>query len=87
MLPSTLAKVGRPLVQQTQRRTYVGWLKKNKFIEEWNGRREITEKTWRAKWSNLHMFALWGIGTPGAIYFWTRSEAMNKGDRRYADVL
>lgn len=69
------------------RRTYVGWLKKNKFVEEWNGRREITEKTWRAKWSNLHMFALYAVGVPGGIYWWTRSEMHNKGDRRYDNVL
>jgi len=56
-------------------------------VEEWNGRREITNDTWRAKWSNLHYFVLWGFGAPAGIYFLGRSEALNKGDRRYADVL
>jgi len=69
------------------RRTYVGWLKKNKFVEEWNGRREITEKTFKAKKSNFHLFLLWGFAAPYGVYTWARSEAMNKGDRRYADVL
>ena len=51
------------------RRHYAGWLKKNKFVEEWNGRREITEKSFEAKPSNFHMFVLWGFGAPAGVYF------------------
>ena len=65
----------------------MGWLKKNKYIEEWNGRREITNETWSLKPSNVHNFILWGVGVPAGIYWWSRSEALNKGDRRYADVI
>ncbi|CAB9529262.1 expressed unknown protein [Seminavis robusta] len=87
MIPSTLSKASRPLAIQAQRRHYVGWLKKNKFVEEWNGRREITEKTFKAKYANFHYFLFFGFGAPAGVYFWSRSEMHNKGDRRYQDVL
>lgn len=75
------------LLSLSFRRHYAGWLKKNKFVEEWNGRREITEKSFEAKPDNLHMFLLWGIGAPAGVYFWSRSELTAKGDRRYENVI
>jgi len=62
-------------------------VKKNKYLEEWNGQREITEKTFGLEFSDVPAFLLTIIIFPYAIYTWTRSELKNKGDRRYAEVL
>ncbi|GMI04376.1 hypothetical protein TrRE_jg13259 [Triparma retinervis] len=49
-------------------------VKKNFHVEEWNGKREITEKTFEFGPNNVP----WLIGTcvafPLFVYYWTRSE-------------
>jgi len=62
-------------------------VKKNKFVEEWNGKREITERTFAITSDNVHLLLIWVLAVPYGIYTWTRSEAVNKGDRRYENVF
>jgi hypothetical protein len=62
-------------------------VKKNKFVEEWNGRREITEKTFEAKPEIVLSILLYVVALPYGVYTLTRSEFQNKGDRRYKDCF
>ena len=62
-------------------------VKKNKFVEEWNGRREITEKSFEAKPGNVANLFFYVLVLPLGVYTLTRSEFQNKGDRRYKDCI
>lgn len=62
-------------------------VKKNKFVEEWNGKREITEKTFGIEFGDVPTFLFTIVIFPYAIYTWTRTEFLNKGDRRYKDLV
>ena len=62
-------------------------VKKNKFMEEWNGKREITEKTFKVGSEELPTFVITVLLIPYGIYTWTRSEFLNGTDRRYKDVV
>lgn len=62
-------------------------VQKNKYLEEWNGKREITEKTFSIEFGDVPTFIMTLIVIPYGIYTWTRSEFKNRGDRRYADVV
>lgn len=62
-------------------------VKKNKFMEEWNGKREITEKTFEVGSDNaVSIFIFLGL-VPYGIYTWSRSEFLNGTDRRYKDIV
>ena len=58
-------------------------VKKNKFVEEWNGRREITEQTFEVNPSNLPTILVMCLLIPYGIYSATRAELVKKGDPRY----
>lgn len=58
-------------------------VKKNKFVEEWNGRREITEQTFEVNPSNLPTILVMCLLIPYGIYSATRAELVRKGDPRY----
>jgi len=58
-------------------------VKKNKFVEEWNGRREITEQTFEVNPSNLPTILVMCVLIPYGIYSATRAELVKKGDPRY----
>ena len=60
---------------------------KNKYLEEWNGQREITEKTFGIEYGDVSTFIMMIVVIPYGIYTWTRSEFKNQGDRRYKDVF
>lgn len=62
-------------------------VQKNKFVEEWNGKREITEKTFGIEFGDVPTFVMTILVFPYTIYTWTRSEFHAKGDRRYQDVI
>ena len=62
-------------------------VKKNKFIEEWNGKREITEKTFAMDFGDVPTFLLMIVIFPYGVYTWTRSEFLNRGDPRFKDVF
>jgi hypothetical protein len=62
-------------------------VKKSKFVEEWNGRREITEKSFEATESMVAKVFFYVVVIPYGIYTLTRSEFQNKGDRRYKDCV
>ena len=62
-------------------------VQKNKFVEEWNGQREITEKTFSFEFADVPKFLLGLVLFPYGIYTWTRSEFISKGDRRYKDLV
>lgn len=56
-------------------------------MEEWNGKREITEKTFEVGPSNVGMLFLFLGVVPYGIYTWCRSEFLNGTDRRYKDIV
>lgn len=58
-------------------------VKKNKFVEEWNGRREITEKAFTVNKDNLPTLLFFCGAVPYALYALTRKELIIKGDPRY----
>ena len=62
-------------------------VKKNKFIEEWNGRREITEKSFTPRPAKMLSLFFYVFVLPYGVYTWTRSEFQSKGDRRYKDCF
>jgi hypothetical protein len=62
-------------------------VKKNKFMEEWNGQREITLKTFSFEFTDFPTFAIFIVLIPYGMYTWCRSELMNGTDRRYKEVF
>ena len=62
-------------------------VKKNKFVEEWNGRREITEKSWDATPETVLSVFFYVLVLPYGVYSLTRAEFQSKGDRRYKDCI
>lgn len=62
-------------------------VRKNKFIEEWNGQREITEKSFSIGPAEVPTFVIYLLLVPYGIYTWSRSEFLNRDDRRYHDVV
>ena len=62
------------------------WLTKNKYVEEWNGRREITEKAFNATGGNVANIVFYAAVLPLGVYWLGRSELEKQGDRRYKDM-
>lgn len=58
-------------------------VKKNKFVEEWNGRREITEQAFEVGPKNIVSILVCCLAIPYGIYTMTRNELMERGDPRY----
>lgn len=58
-------------------------VKKNKFVEEWNGRREITEQAFEVNPKNLPALLVFCVLIPYGIYSATRNELIRKGDPRH----
>lgn len=62
-------------------------VKKNIYMEEWNGKREITEKTFAVNFEDVPVLVIFLMFVPYGIYTWTRSELINSGDRRYQELV
>jgi hypothetical protein len=62
-------------------------VKKNIFIEEWNGKREITEKSFEMGYAQVPTFIIYCLVFPYGIYTLTRTEFLKGTDRRYKDVF
>lgn len=60
--------------------------KKNKFIEEWNGQREITHLTFSVGFADVPMLLMFGIVIPYGFYTMVRAEFLSGTDRRYKDI-
>jgi len=61
-------------------------VKKNKFIEEWNGRREITEKSFDATSKTVPWILTLCIAVPYGIYAIAKDELSKTGGRRYKEM-
>eukprot|EP00593_Proboscia_inermis_P004793 CAMPEP_0171322208 /NCGR_PEP_ID=MMETSP0816-20121228/114815_1 /TAXON_ID=420281 /ORGANISM="Proboscia inermis, Strain CCAP1064/1" /LENGTH=68 /DNA_ID=CAMNT_0011820625 /DNA_START=675 /DNA_END=881 /DNA_ORIENTATION=- len=59
---------------------------KNKYVEEWTGRREITEKAFQVDSSNIKELILMCIIIPVGIFQSVKSELKKTGGRHY-DVM
>ena len=59
---------------------------KNKFVEEWNGRREITEMGFNVDGKIAFKIVLGTVLIPYGIYTLVRNEAIQTGDRRYQNI-
>lgn len=62
-------------------------VKKNKFIEEWNGRREITEKSFNASGKTVPWIITLCIVLPYGVYSVVRDELTKTGGRRYKEMV
>ena len=62
-------------------------VKKNKFVEEWNGKREITEKSFQLDFNKVPTLVMYLMIVPFGIYSWSRAELKSRGDRRYKDMI
>jgi len=62
-------------------------VKKNYYIEEWNGRREITEKSFRPTGKTVPWIVLLGVIFPYGFYAITKDELSKTGGRRYKDMV
>ena len=60
--------------------------KKNKYMEEWNGRREITTESFEMNFKDVSKFIVWIVLFPYGIYTAVRTEFILSGARRYKDV-
>ena len=60
---------------------------KNKFVEEWTGRREITEQAFTVNSSNIVSILVFVIGFPVGVYYATKTELRHTGGRRYNNVF
>lgn len=56
--------------------------KKNKYIEEWNGKRELVNRP-----LNLPVLGFYVLLLPFSVYLLMRSEFKSRGDRRYKDII
>lgn len=62
-------------------------VKKNKFIEEWNGKREITNLDFELDAAGLSTFFVFVVFIPYGMYTWSRAELLGRGDRRYQKLV
>jgi hypothetical protein len=62
-------------------------VKKNKFIEEWNGKREITERSFKIDYADVPTFLIMIVIIPYSIYSFSRRELVNNGNPRYKDLI
>mmetsp|Transcript_23076 Transcript_23076/g.26330 ORF Transcript_23076/g.26330 Transcript_23076/m.26330 type:complete len:97 (+) Transcript_23076:190-480(+) len=81
----------RTTVAKTQSRRAGGFppsmnAKKNKFCEEWNGRREITEHRFEVDQKKVPPIFMLCIVIPFGVYFWVRGEMISKDERQYREI-
>lgn len=63
-------------------------IKKNMYLEEWNGKREITERTFEINGIDIPRLVFFVMIVPFGIYSWSRSELINaQRDHRYKEVF
>ena len=62
------------------------FFQKNKFIEEWNGTREITEKTWTIDGSNVVSLLVSVVVFPTICYTLMKAELADKYQKEGRDV-
>uniref|UniRef100_A0A7S1UQC5 Uncharacterized protein n=1 Tax=Grammatophora oceanica TaxID=210454 RepID=A0A7S1UQC5_9STRA len=88
MLRSTVARRGRQMALTTQRRGYPANMKAqpNKWVDEWNGLKEITEYTFEVTQGNVGHLLLWAVAFPVWTYWYTRDEFCRYGDRRFKEL-
>jgi len=61
--------------------------RKNKYMEEWNGRREITTQSFEFNFSDVPTFLIWVVLFPYGVYTVARVDMLNSGERRYKDLF
>jgi hypothetical protein len=62
-------------------------VKKNIFIEEWNGKREITNLTFKFRAEDIPTFLFLIILFPYGLYTVARMDLHNGGDRRFKELF
>mmetsp|Transcript_7560 Transcript_7560/g.10841 ORF Transcript_7560/g.10841 Transcript_7560/m.10841 type:complete len:95 (+) Transcript_7560:103-387(+) len=90
MMQFLATRATRTAVQLQQKRSMGGGpypyalnVRKNKFVEEWNGRREITEKSFDADGSTIPWILTLCVAIPYAFYAVSKDELSKTGGRRY----
>jgi len=59
---------------------------KNKFVEEWNGRREITELAFQVTPQKAPMVFFACVLVPYFFYAQSKAEFQSRGDRHYKEL-
>ena len=62
-------------------------VRKNKFVEEWNGRREITEKAFFVDGKKVAPLLFFCTAVPYFFYYTTGKELRTTGGRRFKNCL
>ena len=62
-------------------------VKKNLAIEEWNGLREITDKTFEFNVDECRQIFIFAVLFPYFVYSVTRYEFIKSGERHVQDVI
>ena len=62
-------------------------IRKNKFVEEWNGRREITEKAFWIDGKKVFPLFFYCAAVPFGFYYFSGMELRTTGGRRFKDCL
>ena len=66
-------------------------INKNKYIEEWNGLREITETNFVVDSKIIRQWLLWGLFIPYSFYWIAKDDLENRykttGDVRYKEMI
>ena len=61
-------------------------VKKNKYIEEWNGRREITTETFELNFKDVPKFLMCLVIFPFGVYTSVRTEFKQSGARQFQNI-
>ena len=60
---------------------------KNKFVEEWNGRREMTEKAFFVDGRKVAPLVFYCMVVPFGFYYYTGMELRTTGGRKFKETL
>ena len=60
---------------------------KNKFVEEWNGQREITNLTFKFSPADVSKFLIYCVLVPYSFYTGVRKEFLLNDDPNYHDIF
>mmetsp|Transcript_33551 Transcript_33551/g.48596 ORF Transcript_33551/g.48596 Transcript_33551/m.48596 type:complete len:94 (-) Transcript_33551:574-855(-) len=92
MLTQITSRAGRSVASKMQRRNAGGgfspgmWAKKNKFVEEWNGRREITEKSFELNNKTVPTLIMTCLLFPAFVWKTTAHELHKTGGPSFQDT-
>mmetsp|Transcript_1523 Transcript_1523/g.2081 ORF Transcript_1523/g.2081 Transcript_1523/m.2081 type:complete len:96 (+) Transcript_1523:37-324(+) len=95
MMRTSVSRAGRLALSRSGARRRMGGgpfnhefdVHKSKLVEEWNGRRELTDIVFQVNMGKLpHIFA-WLVGFPYFVYWMSKTESKKYDPRRYKETF